>query len=184
MIKKERLTSMMSKLTAQGNNQNKQFKPKIYQRKRRGQMRNYYDQGYYQNRYRSNSVDWRTSFTGRGKYRQNYRGKPQYVNTYRNEFRKDNFRETQNCIGQNFRGRYRGNYRNNNFGRGRNRCRERQYSGNFRRNDRSSSSRFRLGSRAITNRGMTRCFKCREYDNVTKDYPNLQTNLDNAIVDY
>ena len=36
-------TSMMSKLTAQGNNQNKQFKPKIYQGKRGGQMRNYYN---------------------------------------------------------------------------------------------------------------------------------------------
>ena len=35
----------MSKLTAQGNNQNKQFKPKIYHGKRRGQTRNYYDQG-------------------------------------------------------------------------------------------------------------------------------------------
>ena len=34
------LTSMMSKLAAQGNNQNKQFKPNIYQGKRRGQTRN------------------------------------------------------------------------------------------------------------------------------------------------
>ena len=47
--------SMMSKQTAQGNNQNKQFNPKIYQGKRRGQTRNYYDQVNYQNRYRSNS---------------------------------------------------------------------------------------------------------------------------------
>ena len=42
-----KLTSMMSKLTAQGSNQNKLFKPKIYQGKRRGQTRNYYDQGNY-----------------------------------------------------------------------------------------------------------------------------------------
>ena len=33
----DKLTSMMSKLTAQGNNQNKLFKPKIFQGKRRGQ---------------------------------------------------------------------------------------------------------------------------------------------------
>ena len=46
----DKLTSMMNKLTAQGNNQNKQFKPKIYQGKWRGQSRNYYDQGNYQNR--------------------------------------------------------------------------------------------------------------------------------------
>ena len=51
----DKLTSVMSKLTAQGNNLNKQFKPKIYQGKWRGQSRNYYHHGKYQNRYRSNS---------------------------------------------------------------------------------------------------------------------------------
>ena len=50
----DRLMSMMSKVTAQSN-QNTQFKPKIYQGKRRGQTRNFYDEGNYQNRYRSNS---------------------------------------------------------------------------------------------------------------------------------
>ena len=35
----DELTSMMSKLTAQDNNQNKQFKPKIYQVRWRGQSR-------------------------------------------------------------------------------------------------------------------------------------------------
>ena len=53
----DKLTSIMSKLTVRGNNQNKQFKPKIYQGKRREQTRNYYDQGNYQNRYRSNTED-------------------------------------------------------------------------------------------------------------------------------
>ena len=43
----DKLTSMISKLTAQGNNQNKQFKPKIYQGKRKGQTRNYNDQDNY-----------------------------------------------------------------------------------------------------------------------------------------
>ena len=33
--------TMMSKWTAQDNDQNKQFKPKIYQGKRKGQMRNF-----------------------------------------------------------------------------------------------------------------------------------------------
>ena len=37
--KTDKLTSMMSKQTAQGSNQNKQFKPKIYQSKRTGQTR-------------------------------------------------------------------------------------------------------------------------------------------------
>ena len=38
----DRLTSMVNKLTTQDGSQNKQFKPKIYQGKRRGEMRNVY----------------------------------------------------------------------------------------------------------------------------------------------
>ena len=90
----DKLTSMMSKLTAQGNNQNKQFKPKIYQRKRRRQTRNYYDENNFQHRYRSNSGDRRTSFRGKGQYGKNYRGMPQNINTYRNDFRRGNIRGT------------------------------------------------------------------------------------------
>ena len=127
----DKLTSMLSKLSAQGNNQNKQFKPKIYQGKRRGQTRNYYDQGNYQNRYRSNSGDGRIPFMGRAHYRQNYRGRSQYVNNYINDFRKGNFRGMQNYRGQNIRGCYRGNYRNINYLRGRSRSREGKYSGNL-----------------------------------------------------
>ena len=81
---------MMSKLTAQGNKQNKQFKPIIYQGKRRGQMRNHYNKGNYQNRYRSNSGDRRMSFRVRAQYGQNYRGRLQYVDNYRNNFRRGN----------------------------------------------------------------------------------------------
>ena len=39
----DKLTSMMSKLTAQGTSQDRPFKPKIYQGKGRGQTRNYYN---------------------------------------------------------------------------------------------------------------------------------------------
>ena len=39
MKKIDKLTSMMSKLTAQGNKQDKQFKCKIYQGKKRGQTK-------------------------------------------------------------------------------------------------------------------------------------------------
>ena len=130
----DKFTSMMSKLTAQGNNQNTLLKPKIYQGKRRGQTRNYYDQGNYQNRCRSNSGDRRMSFRGRAHYGQNYRGRLQYVNNYRNDFRKGNFRGMQNYRDQNFRGGYRGNYRSEDFEGGRSRSRERQYSSNFRKN--------------------------------------------------
>ena len=39
---------MMSELTDQGSDQNRPFKPKIYQGKRREHMKNYHDQGKYQ----------------------------------------------------------------------------------------------------------------------------------------
>ena len=67
----DKLTCMMSKLTARVYKQNKPFKPKIYQGKRRGQTRNYYDQGNYQNGYRSNSGDRRMPYRGRAQYGQN-----------------------------------------------------------------------------------------------------------------
>ena len=66
-----KLTSKLSKLTAQDNIHNKQFKPKIYRCRQRGQSRYNYNQGNYQNRYRWNSEDRRTSFRGRGQYEQN-----------------------------------------------------------------------------------------------------------------
>ena len=69
----------MSKLRAQGRDQNKPFKSTFYQGKRRRQTRNYYTQGNYQNKYRSNSGDRRMSFGGRAQYGQNYRGRSQYV---------------------------------------------------------------------------------------------------------
>ena len=78
----------------------------------------------------------------------------------------------QNYIGQNFRGWYRGNSRNDNFWTGRSGSTERQYSGSFGRNERSSS-RLRSGSRLSTNRDRIWCFKCREYDQFAKHCPNI-----------
>ena len=51
----DKLASLISKLTAQENNQNKQVKPRIYQGRQREQSRYNYDQGNFQNRYRLNS---------------------------------------------------------------------------------------------------------------------------------
>ena len=79
-----------------------------------------------------------------------------------------------NYRSQNFKGGYIGNYRNDNFGIGRSRSRERQFSGSVRRNDRSSSIRSRSGLRARTNRDRIRHFECREYDHFAKDCPNSQ----------
>ena len=97
--------------------------------------RNYYDQDRYQNRYRSNSGDWIMSYRGRGQYGQNYRGRLQYDQNYKGYFRKVYFRGMQNYRGQNFRGGYRHKFRNDSFSIGRSRSRERQYSGNSRRNE-------------------------------------------------
>ena len=143
-------------------------------------MRNFYDkysynQRNYQNRYRSSSVDRRISCSGRIQCRQNYRDRPRYEQSYRNDLRRGNFRgnvrtyQNQKSRRQNNRGGYRGHYRNESYERGRSKSRERQYQGNTRRNDRSSGSRSRSGSTVSTNRDRIRCYKCREYDHFTKD---------------
>ena len=85
----DRLTIMMGKLATRDNGINKQFKPQIYQSKRRGQGRNFYDKcNYdrrnYQNRYRSNSKDRRIQ------YGQN-RSRPRYEQNYTNNYRRGNF---------------------------------------------------------------------------------------------
>ena len=105
----DRLASMMSKLTTQDDSQNKQFNPKIYQVKRRGQTRSFYNrQSYYQrnyqNRYRSNSGDRRISFSGGIHYGLNYRDSPRCNQNYRSDFSIGNFggnlRSNQNYGGQ------------------------------------------------------------------------------------
>ena len=92
---------MVSKLTGQGSSQNRPFKPKIYQGKRRGQPRNYYDQDRYQIRYRSNSGDRRMWYRGRAQYGQNYRGRSKYDQNHRGDSRRGNVRGVQNYRGQN-----------------------------------------------------------------------------------
>ena len=53
------------------------------------------------------------------------------------------------------------------------RSRDRQFSGNFKRDDRSSS-RSTLGSRTSAKRDRIGCFRCREYDDFAKDFPNKE----------
>ena len=80
--KVDKLKVMMEKLASRDSEVSRPFKPQIYQSKRRGQSRNFYnshnyDRGNYQNRYRSNSGDRRIQFCrqsrGRLRYDQNYR---------------------------------------------------------------------------------------------------------------
>ena len=99
----DKLTVMMNKLTTKDDGLNKQFKPEIFQGKRRGQTRNFYDkcnydQRNYQNRYRSGSRDRTISFSGKIQCGQMYRDRPMYGQNYRNDFRRNSPR-----------GNYRGN---------------------------------------------------------------------------
>ena len=103
-----KLTSMVSKLTAHIDDPVKQFKPKIYESKGRGQMRNIcdrhnYGQRSYQNRYRTNSRDRRIEFSGRIHYGQNDRDIPRYDKNYRRDFGRGNFRGNIR-LNQNYRG--------------------------------------------------------------------------------
>ena len=84
------LTVIMGQLTMKDKGVNRQFKPKIYQSRGRGQLRNFYNkhnynQQGYQNRYWSHSRD------SRNQYRQN-RGRPKYEQNYRNDYRRGKFR--------------------------------------------------------------------------------------------
>ena len=111
---------MMSQLTTKDDGLNKQFKPKIFQDKRRGQTKNFYDrcnydQRNYQNRYRSDSRDGRISFSGRIQHGQSYRDRPRYEQSYRNDFR-----GTGQSLQRNFRGNVNA-FQNQNFRRQNNR---------------------------------------------------------------
>ena len=56
----------------------------------------------------------------------------------------------------------------------RSRPRQRNFTRNYNnsRDRKSSNSRFRSGSRAITNRDRIRSYACREYDHFARDCPN------------
>ena len=62
----DKLPVMMGKIAARDNGTTKQYKPQIYQSRRRGQSRSFYDshncdRGNYQNRYRSDNSDRKKS---------------------------------------------------------------------------------------------------------------------------
>ena len=130
----------MGELVARDSKVNRPFKPQIYEIKRRGQSRNFYD---------SHNCD--------SEYEQNYRR----VNFRGNMTSYQDFGRMNNRA-------YRGDYMDENYGRdrGRSRSRERSFSRNDntnRRNDRGiSNTRSRSGSRVCTNQDRIRCYKCRE----------------------
>ena len=121
----DKLIVIIGKLVARDRGSGRQFKPHIYQGKRRGQNRGSYDRcGYdqwgYQNRYRSDSGD-------RRQYRQD-RGKPRYEQNYGGGNFRGNARMYKNLETQNSRGEYGNNYRDEGYGRSRDRNRSRERS--------------------------------------------------------
>ena len=100
----DKLTCMIRKLSTQYSNQNRPFKPKMYQGRKRGQGRyNYYGRGRQWDRLRSSSSDryGRSNYRGRLQYWQNYRERSQYGQNYRGgNLRRGNYRRAQNYKGQ------------------------------------------------------------------------------------
>ena len=166
----DKLTVMLGRLAAKDNSKKRPFKPQIYQGRGRGQNRGY-SQRNYQNRNRLSS---RSSNRDRGQFRE----RPRFEQDYRG----NNFWNIARGYGrQNNRGEYRNdNYRCDGYNRGRDRTRERPFSGNYSSNrDRSaSSSKSRSGSRASTNRDRIRCYNCREYDHFARDCPTSREERD------
>ena len=155
---------MLGRLAAKDNNEKRPFKPQIYQSRGRGQDRGY-SQRNYQNRNRLNN---RSSSKDRRQFRQ-YRGRSRFEQSYR----RNNFWDNARGYGrQNSRGEYRNdNHRCDGYNRGRDRSRERLFSGGYSGNRARSVSnnRLRSGSRASANRDRIRCYNCWEYDHFARD---------------
>ena len=149
----DKLTLMMNKLAAQDNNQNKQFKPKIYQNKWRGQSRNFYD--------RNNCAQRNYQNIGQITEIEEHQAE---VGVSMDKIIEDKISEvdTEGIIDIIIL---------EEVGVG---LETRQYSDNFKRNNRYSSSRSRSGSRACTNRDRIRCYRCMEYDHFAMNCPTLQ----------
>ena len=122
--KLDKITFMISKLTAWGSNQNRPFKPKIYQAKREDKPEIIMNKV---NIKIDQIVEIGECHLELELIMDRIRGRSQYDHNYRSDFRRGNFRGMQNYGGQNFRGGYKGNYQNEDFGRGRSRSRERVF---------------------------------------------------------
>ena len=124
---------MISKLTAQCNNQNKQFKPKIYQGKKRGQRIIMIKV--------STRIDTDLTVMIEECHLGTDLGMDQNIVEDHNMLIITEITSGEEILGkhknrgQHYRCGCSDNYRNDNFRRGRSRSKERQYSGNFRRDD-------------------------------------------------
>ena len=176
--KLDSLTPMVHNMSIQKEENNRQFKPQIHQKKRRGQ-----------NRQNFGNRDRNRSYSGdrqRQNFRSNYRRQPQdrqcgcdsRTGSYRHQ-NHDNRNDSRDRGRQN----YRRNFSNDRYdNRERSRARERSLA--LRRNDsrRHESpnanlvTRNRSNSRVTRNIDRIRCYRCREYDHFANECPNTVTD--------
>ena len=174
----ESLTSMVYNMSIQKEENNRPFKPQIYQKRGRGQGRQNLSN---RDRNRSFSRDRQ-----RQNFRPNYRGQSQnQCIQCGNDSRRGNYRcQNYNNNRSDSRDRGRQNFRKSfgNDNRDRSRSRERNLTprGNDDRWHDSSNmnSRTRSGSNSnvATNRNRIGCFRCREYYHFANECPNMGTN--------
>ena len=123
--KLDKITSMMSKLTAQGSNQNRPFKPKIYQGKRTGQAKIIIIKIDIKIGIDQTVAIEKCHIEVELSMDKSLEEGCSVIRIIEVILGKAILEGMQNYWGQNFRGGYRGNFRNDNFGRGRSRSRER-----------------------------------------------------------
>ena len=117
----DKLTAMMGRLVMKDKEQNRQFKPGVYQSNRgRGKTRCNYDQRIFQGRFRPNNA-----YRGRPRYRQDYRCRTRYDSYNRGSYRYSS-RGNQSYGRSNNSNNRRGNFRSQNYDRNRSRSYERQ----------------------------------------------------------
>ena len=101
----DKLTSVVSKMNIKIDKCEAQYKPQVYQCRRRGQNRCEYRQDNYQPRNRSYSRDQNMSYRGRGNYNRTI---DQIIEVEQQNDRHDTYR--QECRTDNYRTNYRPNY--------------------------------------------------------------------------
>ena len=157
----EAISSMMCNVSIQQGKTEKPFKPKVYQRRGRGQR-----QSYGRDRYKNNSRQGQS-------FSQNRCGNDYRRNGYMQNISRNNSRNSGRNV-------------NRNYGSDRSRSRERRLSprmySNNNNNRQNMSSRFRSrsrsrsNSRVTTNRDRIRCYRCREYDHYSNECQNAVTS--------
>ena len=172
----DKLMVMIGNLAAKDSNRNRPFKPQIH--RSRGPPTSGQNRGYSQRNYQNrNRLSNRSNSRDRGQFRPD-RDRPRFEQSYRRSSFQDNSRGYSR---QNSRGEYRNNnYRNSGYSRGRDRSRERSFSGNYGsdKTRSTSNSKSSSGSKASANRDRIGCNNFSKYDHFARDCPTSREERD------